>query len=220
MYNPAATGAPTGLQALATSFAFDDVEPPAVVIAPPPVRDYLGFPLLEIPLHETALQGIFPCAVALWHGNVEHWPPLRLSSVHGLRHPWKSDAKTHSVVSKIKLVANAIDKAVGIPPLMVQERLTQEQVRAAYAYCNQLERSPDSDSFTTYYKTLVRLKQKRKLAAHAAASTRGTSDAAFLGDDDADSEGGDGTASGAVACLSVASSMSGSGTGSKRSLRR
>ena len=83
---------------------------------------------------------------ALWHGLIDGWPALRLSSVDGDL-TWKKG----SGVSIIRKVALAIDEHVGIS---YGDAPSIDQIQAAYSRILSIEGCAATNSFTKYYESL------------------------------------------------------------------
>jgi hypothetical protein len=104
----------------------------------------------------------------MWHGEIPGWPALRHIDIGGMTVPWDKSTTYAPQYSKVRVVANAIDDAAGIPrPLASTTRLTLQQQAAAFAVCSKIERNPATNSFTSYYKSLA---GEKKTAAEAATS--------------------------------------------------
>lgn len=108
------------------------------------------------------LRGLY-ASWAFWHGLVPGWPPLRWYANTGDR-TWETTSKH----SKIRLVAEAIDREIGVAHLPGSACPSEEQTKAAFRFCSKLETTFGNNSFTAYYTKLSHDKKQRRKSGSAA----------------------------------------------------
>jgi hypothetical protein len=119
---------------------------------------------LHFPHEEKALDGIFP-RYLFWHGLVTPWPALRVCTTRGDMTSRFTEAS--GTVSKVRLVCETIDKAVGIQvyrgSVYVQGvekigRPTVQRLFDAHRFVLSVEGDPTTATFTRFYRLLRNVK--------------------------------------------------------------
>ena len=126
-----------------------------------------------------AMEGIFP-RYLLWHGQIDGWAALRL-----VTRPDDSTYVRGSTTSKIRVVCEAIDAAVGIHVVRGQVFAygvpivtpTLAHLEAAHRFVMGIEAAPATSSWYKYYKSLKTPQASSAVASSAIASSAAASSA-------------------------------------------